>query len=100
MKSLLAFELADGLPSLMVNVGVVLLPLQPLPAQISWLAHATPAYYFVELTRESLLGAPQLTTLLGLLLTAAISTLVYSIAFVQIRRIFMRRGLLDRKSNW
>jgi ABC-2 type transport system permease protein len=94
------FAFADGLPALMVIVGGVLFPPQLLPAQVSWLAYATPAYYFTELARESLMGAPQLSMLLGLLATSAVYALVFNLAFVQIRRISIRRGLLDRKSNW
>jgi ABC-type polysaccharide/polyol phosphate export permease len=83
----------------MVIVGGMLFPPQLLPAQISWLAYATPACYFTELARESLLGAPQLTMLLGLG-PAAIYTFMFNLAFVQIRRLSIRRGLPDRKSNW
>jgi ABC-type uncharacterized transport system permease subunit len=95
-----AFASADGLPALMVMAGGVLFPLKLLPAQISRLVYATPTCYFTELARESLLGAPQLTMLLGLLATAAVYTLVFNLASVQIRRASLSRSLLDRKSSW
>jgi ABC-type polysaccharide/polyol phosphate export permease len=77
-----AFAFANGLPALMIMAGGVLFPPQLLPAQIPRLVCATPICYFTELARESLLGAPQLTMLLGLLATSAVCTLVFNLAFV------------------
>jgi len=94
------FAFADGLPSLLGLIGGVLFPPSFLPVQVSWLAYVTPAYYFVELARESLLGAPSLAILAGLVITSAAYGLIFNAFFVYVRHIAVRRGLLDRKSNW
>jgi hypothetical protein len=94
------FAFADGLPSLLLIIGGVLFPPTFLPWPSSALAYATPAYYYVELARESLQGSFQPSVLNGLVATSLTYAALFNLLFLYIRKVALKRGLLDRKSNW
>jgi ABC-2 type transport system permease protein len=90
-------------------VSGAIFPIAILPGPLAAAAAASPLVYWMELVRRSLLGTHALrmfpalsdgTVLLRLVLTAAVTLVLTTLAFQWAERLARRRGLIDMETNW